>query len=695
MLFILKREKGEIYLMTTFYSNKKGGWRVEADVTFTQNTAGNYSDVTVKTYLNSDPTWDIRASGNMTGNVNIDGQAASYGANPALTGGQRKLLDTTTRRVNHNNDGTKTASISFSYNLAITSGSQGYIGWFSGSGSIALTRIPRAMTMNRHPAEVAMDTDNLTVMVNDNGAGYQGWLYMSFGTVKKRVAGPTPIGSNFFVKFKASDFASQIPNSMLGNGTLTLETWQGNTTKIGEYQLPLNLRIPDSYKPTGVSVTMTDTSSVANKIPNIILQGQSKLKLVTAATAQYSSSISSIRHELGSTTIGSGADVEANLVSFPSISGSNLVLKTTVTDSRGLSTAVEKQITITPYFPPSLSEVSARRNTGTPTTVDIRKKLSVAEVKVGGVNKNDYTVKTDLSLAGENYTNKKTETNTNAEDISITSVAIDKAAKVKITVADKFITRTYEMDVASAKALLDLYKDMGVGIGKMYQEGHGVLDIEGDVYLEGLLNLKGFNVRTIAKNTDFNSNIPVGFYHITPDVFPTMPNRPTSGNAHMTLLQLPTQQILRRYEPDSNPRLSNTVNLYRGHLPDRSQFGPWMKESGGRVSVYQLTVDKFRMNFSRSGNMITVSLDDPVITFNSGDIAERRKVGSIPEGLIPVSESYMTITRHVAASSVQNPSILTFRPNGDVLHTCFSGGTSRCVGTVTYMTNDQMGILTI
>ncbi|MGX7200069.1 DUF859 family phage minor structural protein [Enterococcus nangangensis] len=341
--------------MATYYSNKRGGWQLKADITYTQNIGGNYSDITIKVYLVADPTWRINAS-TMSGSTTINGSSAGFSANPSTGGGTTQLLTSRTVKVNHNSDGSKSVGISFSYALNIYSGSLGgNVGTLSGSGTLALPKIPRAFDFIISTRTVEMGT-NLTVNVRNNGSGYQGWLYLKFGNKKVKLAGPTPIGSNFTVNPKIEDFASVIPNATSGTGSVVLETWQGDNNKIGENVEPVTLTIPDSVKPSISELIDTETESKVTDIIDVadtFVQYQSKIKLSATGTGIYGSTIRSYKFELDTANFNGSANNATFDLKTLELQTGTVPIKATVTDSRGRTASITKNINILTYKQPT------------------------------------------------------------------------------------------------------------------------------------------------------------------------------------------------------------------------------------------------------------------------------------------------------------------------------------------------------
>lgn len=131
----------------------KSGSRPYGILTVTEtstSTANNTSTLSIRLVLKR--PYSISSSATKTASCTING--TTYNWSGSIGGSGDKTLISKTQTVKHNDDGSKTISISASITLNITwSGS--YVGTISGSGSMALTNIPRYATSNQSLANKA------------------------------------------------------------------------------------------------------------------------------------------------------------------------------------------------------------------------------------------------------------------------------------------------------------------------------------------------------------------------------------------------------------------------------------------------------------------------------------------------------------------------------------------------------------
>lgn len=117
-----------------------------------QDIAGNYTIVTGFLYLQSmDAYGAISASAVGQAQVTINGQKQTENATSQLSARQNKLLLAKDYRVGHNNDGSKTTTVSGSYFVNVTFAGV-YYGTISvGNFNASLPKIPRHSSLNAIP----------------------------------------------------------------------------------------------------------------------------------------------------------------------------------------------------------------------------------------------------------------------------------------------------------------------------------------------------------------------------------------------------------------------------------------------------------------------------------------------------------------------------------------------------------------
>lgn len=155
-----------------FYDNVGSYWRIQGEWTATQNTSANTSTITLKTYwIDRGSSTGVNSSSSKSGSSTIEGTVDSFSATAGLSPNQKKLINTQTRTVSHNSDGTFSGlDLAVSFSVAVTlSGT--YYGTVTSSGSYMLNTIPRESTLGSPPTFTA--GNNFTVSVNRSSSSFR------------------------------------------------------------------------------------------------------------------------------------------------------------------------------------------------------------------------------------------------------------------------------------------------------------------------------------------------------------------------------------------------------------------------------------------------------------------------------------------------------------------------------------------
>lgn len=482
-----------------------------------QNIAGNFSTVNVQFYLQSlDAYGGLNAPATNSGSININGNVYNFSANSNLAANQKKLIWSGSVNVPHNADGSKSFTITGNYNVNVTF-SGVYHGNKTVSTGVDLNKISRPFSFITNAQDQTFDSPT-TFNVSQNNSGLKANLYLHFGNKKLLLYSSVPIGSNFTVTVKGSDFADQITSNKLGRGNFVLETLSG-TTVVGSNQVLVQFTLPNNatYQPTISSAAAIDTNTAVVAVTGsntLFVQGKSNIRLTVVATAKNGASIVGYQVVVAGQILSSSSNIIDIPLATYELGSGDITAVVTATDSRGYLSTKSVIFAIQLYAAPKITSFSAERNATTNTTLEVKKVISVASIKNGITEKNTYTVTTRTKLtSAATWTVVKTETSTSA-NFNLTGYATDKSYDIQITVVDKFGTSvSSQLSVSTVKVLMDLYKDIGVGIGKLYEDGRGVLDVGGSSYYTGPVNfLGGIEPIRIPSTADLNNYVTPGMY---------------------------------------------------------------------------------------------------------------------------------------------------------------------------------------
>ena len=217
-----------------------------------QSISGNYSDVTVETYWSTNNTWqEFDTVGARAASITINGETASISKVFAVywrKTGTPYLIQTVTKRVYHNDDGTKSITISAranghanSYGTSASTASKDDC---MASKTVTLDTIARASVPTLSATSVKMGKA-LTITTNSKSSDFTHTLQYTFGGTTANIA--TGAGESY--TWTVPDLASKCNNALEGNCTITCITYNGST-KVGTKTVDVVLKVPDATVPS-------------------------------------------------------------------------------------------------------------------------------------------------------------------------------------------------------------------------------------------------------------------------------------------------------------------------------------------------------------------------------------------------------------------------------------------------------------
>lgn len=386
--------------------------------------------------------------------IYINGEEVSEGGTFSnyTSSGEFKLLEGTTD-VPHNNDGTKTFNINFS-------------GWFysatnvSGDANFTLDTIPRASSFTVSGNTIGSAV-NVTITRADSSFTHTVTLKLGSKTETK-----TSIATSTSFTPDLSQYGAQIPNSMSGSATMTVDTYKG-TTKIGTTSQNITLNMPSNAKPSTPTITLTEAvAGIANKF-NAYIQKKSKIHVQASSTGIYGSSIASYQVQINGTTYTSNNFTTGVLYN----SGQN-VCRVTVTDTRGQTSTATSNFNVLAYQEPQITKFTAERNASTPSTLNCVFSVNITNLN----NRNDHSIV--LKLDGANkYTDTTNYVVTNVTQ-NVTNVSELTTHTVSLVVSDYFTSGspiTISIPIGTGFALMNWSADgKHMAIGQVYDSNLNV-----------------------------------------------------------------------------------------------------------------------------------------------------------------------------------------------------------------------------
>ena len=330
----------------------KNGFKLRLDYEVTkQNTADNKSTVHMVLYLYANTTGSYNQDGDAYWSIN--GKKTYYTFN--YTSPAWYVLGERTEEISHNNDGTKTVTLSGEWCSAISGGWAPYS--LSVSGEVTLPTIPRATVPSMGAATIG---EEVHISLPRASSGFTHTLRYVFGGAAETIDTGVAAGYDWPVP---ESLAAQIPDAASGKGTLTCETYSGSTL-IGTKSVTFTASVPGSMKPAitpgWATVTYDNSGTKASGIAAWV-QGYSKAKAVFDSSKIACKQGASVR---GYSITYLGKTVSESPYRTETIGGTAATVRCTVTDSRGLSAYEDFEIAIHPYAPPAITGARLYRADG-------------------------------------------------------------------------------------------------------------------------------------------------------------------------------------------------------------------------------------------------------------------------------------------------------------------------------------------
>ena len=674
------------------YSNSNNGLYLNVYIEQgAQNIAANTTTVNWRATV-SRPVYyhTYNLQGDSTLSLTLDGRNVNS-SNPRweVWDGEAELASGSSV-INHNADGTKTFALSCTFNP-----NNGLHKTMTVTANISLSPIPRLSNLSIGQGVIG---SNLAITINRQNNNFTHTLRYSWAGKSGTIATNVATSHSWTIPV---DFASNIPNSNSGTGTLYLDTYSGNT-KIGTQSKQFTASIPSGLKPSFTGISLTDTHAAAGALlsGNDFLQIISDIKVTfNGANGTYGSKITGYRAEI----VGKNHIVTENggRLGMMNFKGSASI-RAYVIDSRGQRSDTKTvNINVLEYFAPSFS-FSALRTREHPNVLQVIRNARIAPIMQGGRQRNTMALSFKVAQLGSSnytadngsatgiYTTVHTLTNS-AANLSGNYPA-NKSFHVIGKLEDKFTSVEFAFTVATESVVMS-YDNYGrVGIGKVAEFGKpGSLDVLGDIY---------------------SNNTPIQQYQLTQnngglsrasnqwnDVW----NKQATefGWRNDKYSDNPTGNdwgLFQNYWLDSWKGVQfftglNSKRLFFRTYNNNAEWKPsqW-KEIVTKDDLQKIVTRKIELgwfingNVTRNGNLVTISTERKITDIAT--ISDYREVKEIiPAGFRPAQEVDLVL-QGISDSTVTGTAILHLASNGKIRLTSKSPGNKYWTGTVTYITND-------
>ena len=442
-------------------SLSNGAYKVQVSWSQSKDIANNRSALTLKAYFINTKAVKIDKTDNY---FVIDGDAYDL-SSPAISTIGTHALGSKTVYVKHTDEGKKTVSINFLYNVGTKIGGS-YYGNIVANQTVTLDSIPRASSVTASSTDIGTET---VIKISSAYSGFTHSLTYTFcGAV-----GQIPMAQNTdrTVSWTPPMYmCSSLPNSTSSICTITCVTYY-NGKPIGDKQTRITLRVPSSVKP---NITNFKATPIDGDVPTdweIYVQTKSKCKLqIVGAKGSYGSTIKSY-----SITGGGFSSNESTLeTGFLNSSGS-ITFTAKVTDSRGRTAEKTATIDVVPYKLPQIRGYSVDRCLADHTLSDTGAYLLgyvyFSHSKCNG--KNTITTTVEYKQTGEDSYTDTGVTFENQKDFVFGDgrFSAEYSYEIRYTITDAFTSVSVTELVSTSQVVMDFLKGgLGVAVGKVAEE---------------------------------------------------------------------------------------------------------------------------------------------------------------------------------------------------------------------------------
>ena len=430
---------------TTLYSGN--GYPYTLNSGFNENStsvANNTSNITCNATFSSGATnWSTSYPSTLTiywhdNRENYDRQVASI----TFSGIDKYSSKTASGTINvtHKDDGTLSG-----YAYAVFTKGSTTTSWACNSGSVAtdntaLTTIARASQPTISPSTTFNIGDTITINTNRKSTAFTHTVTLYFGNYSYEIATEVTDSVQFDTSTIANEMYQQIPNASVGEGNVTVVTYNGST-QIGSKNVIFNAKVTNS-NPTFSQEYLDINTAITNITGNNqwIVRNKSNLEIVvTNASAKNYATLSSAKAvingvEYTGTFRGTNSTIDVGTLNL----SSNVTAEVSVIDSRGITTTQNLNITILDWVQPSaIINVERENNYYSETNINVNAEYSSLN------NVNTISIKVREKKTGTSTWSSYTD----LQDEVTTQLTLDNdyAWDIQVVVQDKLATTTYNI----------------------------------------------------------------------------------------------------------------------------------------------------------------------------------------------------------------------------------------------------------
>ena len=429
--------------------------------------------------------------------VVIDGQTVYW--REAKTQQEAGTIANGTITLAHNSVGER------SFTASISAGIYDHATNATATGTFTLNPIPRASSVTASGLEFGVAG---SLEIHRASADFTDGIHYHIGDVwGSIVADEAPTSATTISWTPPASLMEQIPAATSATVQIIAHTFNG-ATMIAERVSEVTVSVPTSIVPvvSASSITLTNTDTTFGSYAQSI----SAVRVQTTASGQYGATIAAYTVTFEGSTY-SGADVTTNIIS----GSGTLPVKVKVSDSRGRSTTVTKNITVQAYSTPRM-EFSAHRCDSGGTADDMGAYVDIwIHGTASAVTNNVVTLSLQKRQAGTSawtsvdISSYITVTSNTDKTVNNAVIAADdtKSWEYQATVTDLLNGVTQTVAISVGYATIDFFKGgRGVAFGTT-ASGVGFTcamdaNFTGDMILSGLRIRAGSKLFQPSASTD-------------------------------------------------------------------------------------------------------------------------------------------------------------------------------------------------
>lgn len=473
------------------------------EYSYTQSQDDNTSTITCNVYVkkdNDNTKLTVTTTGTFKYSLRFNGETITGSKSLTILTSYVKI-GSFTRTITHNDDGSKSFSVSGSVWLSSNSSSAYYNKKSSVSTAITLNTIPRASTIDSLSCNTSYFDGTFTYKYTPQSASYYNRCNISLNinedfTVIKSINIGTKSASQqtATVTLSSAELTTiykKLPTDTSGTLRFTFRTYSdsGYNTQVGSASYKeVKLNIPTSIKPSIGTITLdpVNITTADGTSRDVLVKGKNKLTVsVSGCAAGTGSSI--VSYTFSGTNISStksSTSTSASVTSSTISTSGTLTYTVKITDKRGRTASKSATITCYNYDAPEFSSFTVYRCNSSGTASDsgtyIKYELATKYSSVNSTNKNTvkiyYKKSTDSSwstaanaLTGS--TAKSAEAIIkNSSGTAISSFNADSTYLVYAVLTDNYngSVQSAVVNVFGASRILNVRKSgTGIAFGKM------------------------------------------------------------------------------------------------------------------------------------------------------------------------------------------------------------------------------------